>query len=61
MVEPGAIATEIWRKGLATAAELWRRMTAEQRERYAPLHAGAIRKQTGDRPREASRRTRPRR
>ena len=48
VVEPGAIATEIWSKGSATAAGLWKGMTEEQQARYAPL-LRAIRKQTGDR------------
>ena len=48
VVEPGAIATEIWRKGTATAAELWQGMTEEQQGRYASLLT-AIRRQTGAR------------
>jgi NAD(P)-dependent dehydrogenase (short-subunit alcohol dehydrogenase family) len=41
VVEPGAIATPIWEKGLATAKDLTDRMTAEQRERYRHINAAA--------------------
>lgn len=43
VVEPGAIATPIWEKGLATAQGLADTMTAEQRERYAEINAAASR------------------
>ena len=41
LVEPGAIATPIWEKGLATAQGLTDTMTAEQRERYQQINAAA--------------------
>ena len=41
LVEPGAIATPIWEKGLATAEGLAATMTAEQRERYQQINAAA--------------------
>jgi NAD(P)-dependent dehydrogenase (short-subunit alcohol dehydrogenase family) len=44
VVEPGAIATPIWEKGLATAKDLTDRMTAEQRERYRQVNAAANRR-----------------
>jgi NAD(P)-dependent dehydrogenase (short-subunit alcohol dehydrogenase family) len=44
VVEPGAIATPIWEKGLATARDLAGRMTAEQRERYRHINAAASRR-----------------
>jgi NAD(P)-dependent dehydrogenase (short-subunit alcohol dehydrogenase family) len=44
VVEPGAIATPIWEKGLATAQDLADRMTAEQRERYQHINAAATRR-----------------
>ena len=39
MVEPGAIATPIWEKGLAAASGPGLAMTAEQRERYQQINA----------------------
>ena len=44
VVEPGAIATPIWEKGLATAHDLADRMTADQRERYRHINAAASRR-----------------
>ena len=44
VVEPGAIATPIWEKGLATAQGLTDTMTAEQRERYRQITAAAGRR-----------------
>ena len=44
LVEPGAIATPIWEKGLATAQGLATTMTAEQRERYQHINAAAARR-----------------
>ena len=44
LVEPGAIATPIWEKGLATAKGLTDKMTAEQRERYRQITAAAGRR-----------------
>src|SRR5918993_826051 len=44
LVEPGAIATPIWEKGLATAMGLTDKMTAEQRERYRQITAAAGRR-----------------
>ena len=44
LVEPGAIATPIWEKGLATAQGLADAMTAEQRERYQHINAAAARR-----------------
>lgn len=43
VVEPGAIATPIWTKAMATAQDLAEQMTAEQRERYAPVLAAVNR------------------
>lgn len=44
VVEPGAIATPIWAKGLATASGLAERMTDEQRQRYQQITAAAGRR-----------------
>jgi NAD(P)-dependent dehydrogenase (short-subunit alcohol dehydrogenase family) len=43
VVEPGAIATPIWEKGLATAQQLAATMTPEQRERYQEINSAAAR------------------
>jgi NAD(P)-dependent dehydrogenase (short-subunit alcohol dehydrogenase family) len=44
VIEPGAIATPIWEKGLATASGLTDAMTAAQGERYRELNAAARRR-----------------
>ena len=43
VVEPGAIATPIWEKGLATGQQLAATMTPEQRARYQEINAAAAR------------------
>jgi NAD(P)-dependent dehydrogenase (short-subunit alcohol dehydrogenase family) len=43
VVEPGAIATPIWEKGLATGQQLAATMTPEQRVRYQEINAAAAR------------------
>ena len=43
VVEPGAIATPIWQKGLATGQQLAETMTPEQRARYQEINAAAAR------------------
>lgn len=43
VVQPGAIATPIWEKGLATAKGLADTMTAEQHDRYQQVNAAATR------------------
>ena len=42
VVEPGAIATPIWEKGIAAAATMQSSMTDEQRRRYDKINAGAL-------------------
>lgn len=42
VVEPGAIATPIWDKGIAAASDLTSAMTDEQRRRYDKLNADAM-------------------
>ncbi len=41
LIEPGAIATEIWRKGNTWADEVLERLTPEQQERYGRQAEGA--------------------
>src|SRR5918993_3916627 len=43
LVEPGAIATPIWEKGLATGQQLAETMTPEQRARYHEINAATAR------------------
>ena len=43
VVEPGAIATPIWQKGLATGQQLAATMTPEQRARYQEINAATAR------------------
>jgi NAD(P)-dependent dehydrogenase (short-subunit alcohol dehydrogenase family) len=42
VLEPGAIATPIWQKGIAAATTLQSAMTDEQRRRYSKINAGAL-------------------
>lgn len=43
LVEPGAMATPIWDRGLTTGEELWGRLPREARERYRSHYAHAVR------------------